>query len=180
MSARSVALERKLNKALLGKEVIIRPESRAKGATVANARRRALEAMDDEEGTGVACTSQQSRYPPFSRCQEAFADLLAALSYPSSVTPPTGRVHKMSGEWEDAPEEQEIRQKAIAPIAAHRYRTIGDRNEKQCKDCGRWLELVQTNFRWKVEHNKTACWSPYCLPCERQRRRITWHQKNHR
>ena len=171
--------ERRVNAALLGKEVIIRHEHRSNGG---KARKRALELLKSYQARAVADEAPESRRGRLNASEEAVADLARVFGYPPAVIPPMGgKVHKLAVE-SDGDDEIDAawpvtREKVVRHGFEKRYREVEGGTEKFCIGCKQWIKFDPEHWQRHTAKG-VAWWDSRCRPCSLIKRRELWQKKH--
>ena len=170
-STRNNQRERRVNKALLGVEVIIRQEHRSNGG---KARKRAVEREKAEQGRQPRPEPRKrdsaSLLPPSEACQ----DLLSALGYPTAARYPVpDRVYR-DGEMDEPPPPKVRGPRPKRRPEDVRRMVAGGHWERACNACGLWQPETPNYYRWRQERKRWEC---ECNTCHNQRRKA-YYERN--
>lgn len=160
--------ERRMNEALLGKEVIIRHEHRANGG---QARKRAVEREKVEGGSRIQSDARSSPSEPFKGSSEALCDLASAFGYPTrELAPAPTRVFRNAEMVEPIKPDPELKptNQGRRRKAEEVRRETAAGPERCCSSCSRWLPETTTYYRWRAARNH---WESECSFCHSLRRK---------
>ena len=160
--------ERRVNAALLGKEVIIRHEHRANGG---KARKRAVERERNAQAIPIPAEARSATSEPFTGSGEAVCDLARAFGYPTREMAPTPTRVYRNAEMVEPIVPKYLPKKAPTrvrrpPEEVRRETAAGW--ERCCNVCARWLPEASPHYRWRSTRNH---WEPECNACHNRRRK---------
>lgn len=163
--------ERRLNAALLGKEVIIRQEHRSNGGV---ARKRAVAREKAEAGRVIPAEPRKRDSASLEPTSEAMADLLSAFGYPTAaLAPKADRVYR-DGEMDEPPPAKVRGPRPKRRPEDVRRMVAGGHWERACNACGRWQPETPNYYRWRQERKRWEC---ECNTCHNQRRKA-YYERN--